>query len=217
MNTDIVAYYRDRAAEYEKIYDKPARQRDLARLTSILQDIFRDNHLLEIACGTGYWTERIAPTATSILATDINQAVLDIAAGKNYPMGNVAFRCDDIFQSTVEQLFDGLFGGFIWSHIPLEQLDEFLAQAAQRVRPGGVLVLADNRFVPGSSTPIDQADPGGNTYQTRRLEDGSEHLVLKNFPARVFVADKLKQMAGTKQVDVVEMEYFWLAVARRGG
>ena len=216
MNTDIVAYYRDRAAEYEKIYDKPARQRDLARLTSILQDIFRDNHLLEIACGTGYWTERIAPTATSILATDINQTVLDIAAGKNYPKGNVLFHLDDVFQSTVARQFDGLFGGFIWSHIPLEQLAVFLAQTAKRVLPGGIMVVVDNQFVQGISTPLSHTDAAGNTWQTRYLEDGSEHLVLKNFPTPAFLVEQVEAVAGVEKVDFVELEYYWMAVARMG-
>lgn len=49
--------------------------------------------------------------------------------------------------------------------------------------PGAPLVLLDNRFVPGSSTPITDQDAGGNTYQTRRLSAGSCHRVLKNFPS----------------------------------
>jgi hypothetical protein len=36
--------------------------------------------------------------------------------------------------------------------------------------------------VAGSSTPISRTDAAGNTYQQRRLDDGSSHEVLKNFP-----------------------------------
>jgi demethylmenaquinone methyltransferase/2-methoxy-6-polyprenyl-1,4-benzoquinol methylase len=217
MNTDLVTYYRDRAAEYEQVFVKPERQRDLARLKAILQDIFRDKHLLEIACGTGYWTERIAQTAGSILATDINQTVLDLAAGKNYPKINVTFRREDVFQHPDDdQQFEGLFGGFIWSHILLEQLDAFLTNAARRVMPGGVLVFVDNRFVPGNSLPISHTDAAGNTWQTRYLEDGSEHLVLKNFPTQAFLLEKLEGVAGVEQVDFFEFEYYWMAVGRMG-
>ena len=49
--------------------------------------------------------------------------------------------------------------------------------------PGARVVLLDNLLVEGSSTPIAHRDADGNTYQVRRLDDGSEHAVLKNFPA----------------------------------
>ena len=36
-------------------------------------------NLIEVACGTGYWTNHISKTATSIYATDINESVVKIA------------------------------------------------------------------------------------------------------------------------------------------
>ncbi len=66
MNSDMVSYYKDRANEYEKIYSKPERQNDLLLAGQILQDIFHDKEVFEIACGTGYWTEKISKTAHSI-------------------------------------------------------------------------------------------------------------------------------------------------------
>jgi len=209
MNTDLVAYYRNRAAEYEKVYAKPHYQRDLTRMTAISQDILRDKTVLEIACGTGWWTERIARTARSVYATDINQSVLDIAAAKDYPLANVVFSVEDVFEDYPGGEFDALLGGFIWSHILLERLDEFLERSLNRVQPGGIVIFADSRFVPDSSTAISQSDSSGNTWQTRRLEDGSEHLVLKNFPTPEFLREKLPG------AEVVELEYFWLAVLRR--
>jgi len=209
MNTDLVAYYRDRAAEYEKVYAKPHYQRDQARITAIFQEILRDKNVLEVACGTGWWTERIARTARSVCATDINQSVLDIAASKNYPGGNVAFRLEDVFDRHPGESFGALLGGFIWSHILLERLDAFLDCVLERVQPGGPVVFVDSRFVPGNSTHISHTDPVGNTYQTRRLDDGSEHLVLKNFPTPEFLRKKLSG------AEVIELEYFWLAIAQR--
>lgn len=212
MNKDLVAYYASRAAEYEHLYSRPDRQSDLARLSALLQDVFWKKNALEIACGTGYWTQRLALTAASVLATDINEAMLHIARAKVYPPGRVEFRCDDIFRSAVDQQFDGVFGGFIWSHILLERLDDFIARMRMRIHPGGVLVLADNRYVAGSSTPIAETDPAGNTYQRRSLQDGSEHLVLKNFPAPAFLTDKLT--AQGFEVAWQELDYYWLAIGK---
>lgn len=235
MQTDLVAYYASRAAEYEKLYEKPERQQDLRRLVAILQDIFRKKKLLEVACGTGWWTQYLALTAGSVLATDINESMLDIARSKHYANNNVRFQRDDIFQSSVEHQFEGLFGGFIWSHIPLERVDIFLKYIRARLQPGATLVFIDNLFVPGSSTPISHTDkapiiktdefyePGssaplshtdqtGNTYQTRLLADGSEHLVLKNFPAQAFLQEKLAVKGAG--FEYIALDYYWLAAVK---
>lgn len=214
MQNDLVTYYAARAAEYEKLYEKPDRQKDLTRLTTVLQDIFRGKNILEIACGTGWWTQRLALTAQSVLATDINDSMLDIARNKFYARENAAFRRDDFFQSTLEQKFEGLFGGFIWSHILLDQLDHFLEQLRRRVQSGGTVVFIDNLFVSDCSTPISHTDEQGNTYQMRLLSDGSEHLVLKNFPTPDFLAEKMAAMGNNFEYHA--LDYYWLAVVRTG-
>ncbi|MCK6694667.1 MAG: class I SAM-dependent methyltransferase [Thermoanaerobaculia bacterium] len=214
MQNDLVSYYAARAAEYEKLYEKPERQKDLIRLTAILQDIFRGQNMLEIACGTGWWTQRLALTAQSVLATDINESMLDIARNKYYARNNITFIRDDIFQSALDQTVEGLFGGFIWSHIPLDQLDGFLTQIRNRVQTGGAIVFIDNLYVPGSSTPVSHSDEGGNTYQTRHLSDGSEHRVLKNFPAPDFLAEKLTTPGN--DFEYRALDYYWLAIVKAG-
>ncbi len=211
----MVEYYAARAGEYEKLYEKPERQADLRRMTAVVQDLFQGKTVLEIACGTGWWTQRIAQTAQSILATDINEPMLDIARSKNYPRQNVIFRRDDMFNTAIAQTFDGLFAGYIWSHIFLDQLDEFLAQAARWVKPGGLMVFVDNRFVDDSNTPICFTDAVGNTFQDRQLENGEVYRILKNFPEPAFVREKLERVAAP--VEVVEFEYYWLAGAKRKG
>lgn len=194
MSTDnLVAYYRQRAAEYENIYHKPERQADLAAATAMLQDIFKGKEVYEMACGTGYWTERIAMTAASITATDINQAVLDIAQQKDYPNRNVHYQTADIFQTVPDRQYDALFGGFIWSHILMKDLDRFIVIARSWVKPGGLIVFMDNNYVEGSNHAITRTDPEGNTFQSRKLKDGSTHEVLKNFPDEQFLKEKLGQ------------------------
>jgi ubiquinone/menaquinone biosynthesis C-methylase UbiE len=147
MNTDLVGYYQQRAAEYESIYHKPERQQDIAVATALLQNIFTNRQVLEIACGTGFWTEKIAEVATSIHATDINQAIIDLARQKHYGKGNVIFELADFFRYQTIQLYDSLFGGFIWSHILLQEIDSFLATIYRNVVPGGTVVFIDNKYV----------------------------------------------------------------------
>ncbi|QCR24206.1 class I SAM-dependent methyltransferase [Pontibacter sp. SGAir0037] len=208
MNTDLTTYYRDRAKEYECIYQKPERQEELLQLTNLLQEFFAGKLIFEIACGTGYWTERIASVAKAMLATDINEAVLEVAESKGYKKANVSFEQINLFDLKDSVLkCRNLFGGFIWSHIKLENLDEFVNIINNFVDIGGSVVLIDNNYVEGSSSPIVKQDEHGNTYQLRTLENGSEHLVLKNFPTEQLIREALDGKA--TDINFVNMQYYW--------
>lgn len=208
MNTDIVSYYKDRAKEYEKLYSKPERQEDLKSAATILQEIFADKQVLEIACGTGYWTEKIAATATSIFATDINESVIEIAKKKDFLSKQVSFGIADIYNFSDNNKFESLFGGFIWSHILLQDLDKFLLTVNSLVSAGGTVVFMDNNYVEGSNHPITERDEHGNSFQTRKLEDNTTHLVLKNFPTEIFLQQKLKDMVG--EFKFFNLTYYWI-------
>lgn len=204
---DLVSYYKDRAKEYEQIYLKPERQHDLQQAAAILQSLFARRTVLEIACGTGYWTEKIAATASSVHATDINQSVLDIAAGKPR-QNNVTFELADMYSFTPGKPYDALFGGFIWSHVLLQDLDTFISRVCDLVVPGGMIVFMDNHYVAGSNHPITGTDEQGNTYQTRKLENGTSHVVLKNFPTREFMVNKLSGVAAA--LNYTSLPYYWI-------
>ena len=70
----------------------------------------------------------------------------------------------------------------------------------------------DNRYVEGSSTAISRKDAQGNTYQRRRLDGGSSHEVLKNFPTAPELRARLGRF-GT-EVTFSGYEYYWLATYR---
>jgi demethylmenaquinone methyltransferase/2-methoxy-6-polyprenyl-1,4-benzoquinol methylase len=204
------AYYAKRAAEYEKIFDKPERQADLARMRTDIPALFAGERVLEIACGTGYWTPLIAAQAGSVLAMDYNEETLAIARSKRYPKGNVRFeRADAYALPAWPEKFSACYAGFWWSHVPLAKLDPFLAELHRRLQPGARVVFMDNRYVEGSSTPISRTDGDGNTYQSRKLGDGTRHEVLKNFPRPA----ELRLRLG-RDTEVTEYEYYWLASYR---
>jgi demethylmenaquinone methyltransferase/2-methoxy-6-polyprenyl-1,4-benzoquinol methylase len=67
--------------------------------------------------------------------------------------------------------------------------------------------MLDNRYVEGSSTPISRRDEQGNSYQQRRLDDGSAHEVLKNFPTRDGALALLAEAA--RHAEWVEHPHYW--------
>ena len=208
MNSDIVSYYRDRAKEYEKIYARPERQGDLLLAEKILQDAFAGKSVLEIACGTGYWTEKISATAKNILATDINDTVIEVAQSKIYAQGKVDFEVADIYNLKNKSKYESLFGGFIWSHIKLQDLDKFVSITNSLVEKRGTIVFIDNNYVEGSNLPVISQDDSGNTYQTRTLENGTRHKVLKNFPTEEFLTQLLTGKA--TDINFINLKYYWV-------
>jgi SAM-dependent methyltransferase len=203
-------YYADRAAEYDEVYRKPERQADLARLRCLLPPLVAGKRVLEIAAGTGYWTEVLASTAAEIVATDLNAETIAIATQRDYGPAPVALRTADAYQlQTVPGEFDLVFCGFWWSHIARADIPRFLAGVRGRTGSGVQLVLVDNRYVPGSNTPVSRTGPDGDTYQRRSLAVGREYEVLKNFPSREQLAADLKSAA--TDLAWTELEYYWVA------
>lgn len=203
----MLDYYSRRAAEYERIYHKPERQADLARLREHLRALLTGRRVLELACGTGYWTAAIADAAQSITATDASEEVLEVARAKRLGR-RVAFRRADAWKpAEVTGDFDAGLAAFWWSHVPRQKLAVFLAGFHAALMPGARVVFLDNRFVAGSSTPISRTDEFGNTYQLRRLDDGSTHEVLKNFPTRTELLEFARRCG--VGISLVEQQYFW--------
>ena len=200
-------YYAARAAEYDRIYAKPERQRDLRAIEQWLPQVFEGRTVIEIACGTGYWTQFLAPAAARMVALDAASETLEIARAR-VKSGNVSFREGDAYRLQAEPAgFDGAFAGFWISHVPRARMREFFSGLRAVLVPGAKVVLLDNRYVAGSSTPISETDAAGDTYQARKLDDGSSHRVLKNFPA----PDEMRAwLAGLATgIRFHEWDYFW--------
>ena len=213
MNTtpQLEKYYAKRACEYEQIYQKAERQDELEWLRRRIPELFAGRTVLEVACGTGYWTQFIATTAAKVHACDINDAVLEIARDKPIPTGKVDFfKADAVTLEGVPAGCDAAYAGFWWSHVKKSGIERFVANLATRLEPGACVAILDNLFVGDSSTPISRRDAEGNTYQKRKVLSGEEYEVLKNFPT----ADELRAAVApvASQAHLESLHYYWLLV-----
>lgn len=203
-------YYAARAPEYDRVYLKPERQHDLRAIERWLPTVFAGRSLLEIACGTGYWTRFLAPVATRVLAIDAAPETLHIAQARVPADEKVSFMTGDAYALPAQARgFEGAFAGFWISHVPKARVRPFLQGLHAALTPGAKVVLLDNRFVEGSSTPIAEQDDEGNTYQVRRLEDGSSYRVLKNFPSEEELRRAVDGLAVERQLCFHRWQYFW--------
>ena len=214
--SDLLDYYSARAAEYEQVYAKPERQDDLRRLHELVPAYFAGRRVLEVACGTGYWTRLIAPLALSVTASDLSPDVLTLARARQTQVPSVQFFHADAYAlDQVSGTFDAGFAGFWLSHVLRRDVHHFLDGFHRRLARGSRVMLLDNRYVEGSNFPVTRVDTEGNTYQRRQLRDGTEHEVLKNFLS----ADELRAViraTGGIDPEVRQLTYYWDATYRTG-
>jgi SAM-dependent methyltransferase len=206
-------YYADRAGEYDRVYLKPERQPDLRKLELLLGQEFDGLDVLEIACGTGYWTQFIARSAGKILAIDYNPETIRIARNRYYGKCAMEFeKADAYVLGGVRNGFTGGFCGFWWSHISKDRKLKFLEKFHSHLATGARVIMIDNRYVEGSSTPISRRDAQGNTFQMRKLEDGTVHEILKNFPSKLEIENDLSGLA--REIQITFFDYYWLVSYR---
>lgn len=205
---EMRAYYAERAPYYDAVYDKAERRSDIAFLREHLPKRVADRSLLEVACGTGYWSQFIAPVASSCVVTDGTPEPLAFA--KLRPgTSHAAFHLADAFALPSSLgTFDCAFAGLWFSHVPIERRGEFLGSLHALLVPGARVLFLDNSEVQCKEHPIVESDTHGNTYQHRRLRDGSIHRVLKNFPTESELRVSVSPVA--RLCEYRALENFWL-------
>lgn len=208
LTQDMHQYYATRAPYYDAVYDKPERQADIAFLRQHLPARLGGKSVLEIACGTGYWTQHIAPVCARMVATDGTAEPLEFA--KLRPgTGHVQFFQMDAYAPD-PQLghFEAAFAGLWLSHVPRARLAQFFQGLHARLLPGSRVLLIDNAEVQCTDYPIIETDADGNTYQNRPTRDGGTHRVLKNFPTEA----QLHAMVGAGATNMAyqALDNFWL-------
>ena len=89
-----LAYYRAVASEYEShTIDVPGRDELLSAI-----DAFRPTgHVLELACGSGIWTERLLRSATTVTAVDGAPEMLALAQARVGSVASVQFVEANLF------------------------------------------------------------------------------------------------------------------------
>ena len=131
----LLSYYNARAAELERIYhrDDATAQAELAEIRSALRTAVTARAVLEVACGTGYWTEVIADVADGIVATDLSPDMLGIARKKEWLTDRVRFQIADAYDlGGAEGVFTAGVAAFWLSHVPRRRLVQFLGQLHAR-------------------------------------------------------------------------------------
>jgi len=200
-------YYRERAAEYDRFYEVPERQGDLARLRTWLVERACGRTILEIAAGTGHWTQAAASVARAIVATDYNGETLAIAARRDLGP-NVSLRVADAYAlPPFIEIFDAGMAHLWWSHVEKQRRREFLAHFAAHLQPGALILMIDQTYVEGLTPPIVRQDAAGNQYSLRKLANGSAYEIVKNYPSDEELHENVADVCD--RISIMRLDHFW--------
>ena len=211
----LIHYYRLRAPEYEQIYyrDIPAKRKELADEGERLKGLVSRKTVLDLAYGTGYWTEVISHTADFVVASDISAEMIGEARKKQYRRPPEFVRSDLYNPPFNAGAFDMVTLGFWFSHEPRQNYDGFLKILKPLVKTDGLIWMIDNN--PPAEGPDLQSvgrDEYGNNYKQRFLDSGEEFAILKNY----FSPDQLREILSPHFVvkSLIFNECYWSVILR---
>lgn len=208
------AYYNARAPHMAKgLAIPPSGQ--LLEIVTALQAEAGERAVLEIACGTGYWTRLVAPAASETVATDFSEEMLAIAQAQQ--IARARFQREDAYAlaGVREAGFDFGFAMHWVSHIPLARWGDFFATFHARLKPGARVMLADDIRRPDDADPYYSKVATRDSYEIRRLPEGGEYEIVKTY----FTADELRDLLRPFAEDVViryERPRWWLTYTVKG-
>jgi 2-polyprenyl-3-methyl-5-hydroxy-6-metoxy-1,4-benzoquinol methylase len=198
-------YYRRRAGEYDVTAygDVVAARARIARLVAEMQPT---GTVLEIACGTGLWTEALAGVAETVTALDVAPEAVAIARDR-VRSSNVRFEVADVFAWKTAARFDVIFFSAWLSHVPMSRLEQFWQMLRGLLATGGRVLFIDE--------PVEIRDketylPGGDEIVQRQLRDGSRFRVIKNFVDPERLNRRLRGLGWECRIQRDDNEWVWI-------
>lgn len=205
-------YYRARAAEYDRTVQQlgqssavdQAVQSELVQIRAALHRLPPCKEALELACGTGIWTQELLTVAEQITALDGAPEMLDVNRAKLGDNPRVQYECIDLFTWQPGRPYDLVFFAFWLSHVPLERLGSFLEKVTRATQVGGHLFIVDE---PGGGKLLSgRASP--ESTQTRQLEDGRSFQIVKAYYDPAAIQRNLARR-GFSDFELFKGDYFF--------
>lgn len=209
---ETIKYYDKRAAEYDKIYfrNNVVRQGEIAQLYTLSARTLARKTVLDMACGTGFWTKVVSGQAASITGIDINDATLTQALKKKYRCPARFIRSDFFDLPFPPESFGGLLASFVLSHVRRQEMGRLLNNIKKVVRSGSPAFFCDNNLICEMIPEMIWDEDHVNSYRKRWLESGEEFLILKNYFTRDELQDLFNQWGRVENIHFGE--YYWAVV-----
>ncbi|HYX29466.1 MAG TPA: class I SAM-dependent methyltransferase [Pyrinomonadaceae bacterium] len=97
--------------------------------------------VLEVGCGTGAFSRRLAGHARHVTAIDLSSEMIRVARARSTRFTNIDFEIADVIARELpESYFDCIASIATLHHVPIR---EVVAKLKQALRPGGTLIVLD--------------------------------------------------------------------------
>jgi len=173
-------YYSLRADEYDDAYRRrgqhdrgpagnEAWRDEMVRVQRAFDEVPLQGDVIELAAGTGAWTERLVGRATSLTVLDGSAEML--AKNRQRLAGaarDITYAQVDLFEWVPDRMWDACVFGFWLCKVPDRRMDRFLRSVAGALRPGGVLCCVDKAA---------EVEPASE-LETRTLNDGRQFTIV---------------------------------------
>lgn len=179
--TDLVLrqqeYYDGRAEDWQRWITRYMRPVE-GEVSKLLAELPLDGHVLDMACGTGYWTRQLADRATSVTALDGSAAMLEQVAQAGLP--NVSVVHADLYSWNPPTEWDAVFFAHWLAHVPDDRFDRFWGTVDGALAPSGHVVIVD--VAPEEQRIEEHIHERESVPLTRRrLRDGRQYDVVKKY------------------------------------
>jgi demethylmenaquinone methyltransferase/2-methoxy-6-polyprenyl-1,4-benzoquinol methylase len=203
--SDQIDYYRARAGEYDEWFLRQGRfdhGRDFNRrwfeqvdqVRAALDTFAPCGDVLELACGTGLWTERLAPHATQLTAVDAAPEVIEINR-RRVNAQNVTYEQADLFAWQPSKRYDVIFFSFWLSHVPPDRFEIFWHKVRSCLKDDGRFFLVDSLYNHTTTANNHVLLGRDSTVQERKLNDGRSYQIVKIYYEPEDLAVRLDQLA----------------------
>jgi ubiquinone/menaquinone biosynthesis C-methylase UbiE len=122
-------------------WESPAGQlRWQRRVNMLTAHLKASDTVLEIGCGTGYFTKEIVKTGARVTAIDISPELLNIAK-QDITETNVQFKLDNAYDLSFEKnRFDSIVGSSVLHHLDVEKA---ISEMFRVLKPGGSMFFTE--------------------------------------------------------------------------
>jgi 2-polyprenyl-3-methyl-5-hydroxy-6-metoxy-1,4-benzoquinol methylase len=188
---DQIIYYQLRANEYDEWWYRQGRYdrgavangkwfKEADQVKTALDRFELQGHILELAPGTGIWTQKLIDKAITVTAVDASGEMITINQVK-VNSDKVSYVLANLFEWEPTQTYDAVFFSFWISHVPREKLADFLSLVSHSLRPAGKVFFLDG-LREESSTAVDHQLPYEKSQvMTRILNDRQSFDIVKVF------------------------------------
>jgi SAM-dependent methyltransferase len=176
-------------------WEGPAGKLRWARRVKMLSNHLRSGMgVLELGCGTGYFTRELARSGADIVAIDVSPELLEIAEA-DCPAENVRYEAQNACALTYpNDVFDSVVGSSVLHHL---EINEALREIYRVLKPGGTIYFTEPNML-NPQIAVQKNVP----WVKRKLGDSPDETAFFRWPLR-----RLLKQTGFRDVRIDPFDF----------